>query len=143
MRDSHDRYANLEISYLLQQMEAYRGVAILTTNMQQALDPAFLRRIRFIVQFPFPDASARAMIWRRIFPASTPLGDLDFDQLAQLNISGGVIRNIAMHAAFLAADDSSTGGCRAVEARHILAAARTEYAKMEKQLTAAETRGLA
>jgi hypothetical protein len=143
VRDSHDRYANLEISYLLQQMEAYRGVAILTTNMQQALDPAFLRRIRFIVPFPFPDASARAMIWRRIFPASTPLGDLDFDQLAQLNISGGVIRNIAMHAAFLAADDSSAGGRRAVAARHILAAARTEYAKMEKQLTAAETRGLA
>jgi hypothetical protein len=143
VRDSHDRYANLEISYLLQQMEAYRGVAILTTNMQQAMDPAFLRRIRFIVQFPFPDASARAQIWRCIFPASTPLGDLDFDQLAQFNISGGVIRNIAMHAAYLAADDSSAGGRRAVQARHILAAARTEYAKMEKQLTAAETRGLA
>jgi hypothetical protein len=138
VRDSHDRYANLEISYLLQQMESYRGVAIMTTNMQQAMDPAFLRRIRFIVQFPFPDASARARIWRCIFPASTPLGDLDFDQLAQFNISGGVIRNIAMHAAFLAADD-----CRVVEARHILAAARTEYAKMEKPLTAAETRGMA
>jgi hypothetical protein len=143
VRDSHDRYANLEISYLLQQMEAYRGVAILTTNMPQALDPAFLRRIRFIVQFPFPDASARAGIWRRIFPASTPLGDLDFDQLAQFNISGGVIRNIAMHAAFLAADDISPGGRSAVEAGHVLAAARTEYAKMEKPLTAAETRGMA
>jgi len=138
VRDSHDRYANLEISYLLQQMESYRGIAILTTNMQQALDPAFLRRIRFIVQFPFPEASARAQIWRCIFPASTPLGDLDFDQFAQFNISGGVIRNIAMHAAFLAADDGQV-----VEARHILAAARTEYAKMEKPLTAAETRGLA
>src|ERR1051326_5255082 len=68
VRDSHDRYANLEISYLLQRMEAYRGVAILTTNMQHALDPAFLRRIRFIVQFPFPDATSRTRIWQRVFP---------------------------------------------------------------------------
>jgi hypothetical protein len=143
VRDSHDRYANLEISYLLQQMEAYRGVAILTTNMQQAMDQAFMRRIRFIVQFPFPDADARARIWRCIFPAITPLGDLDFDQLAQLAISGGVIRNIAMHAAFLAADDDPVDGRRAVEPRHILAAAKTEYAKMGKPLTVAETRGLA
>jgi ATPase family associated with various cellular activities (AAA) len=138
VRDSHDRYANLEISYLLQQMESYRGIAVLTTNMQHALDPAFLRRIRFIVQFPFPDAAARARIWRRIFPPTTPIANLDFDALAQLNVAGGVIRNIAMHAAFLAADDSML-----VEARHILAAARTEYAKIGKPLTMAETRGLA
>ncbi len=137
VRDSHDRYANLEISYLLQQMESYRGVAILTTNMQHAIDPAFLRRIRFIVQFPFPDPAARARIWRGIFPPATPLAELDFDKLAQLNVAGGVIRNIATNAAFLAADDS-----RIVEGRHILAAARTEYAKLEKPLTAAETRGL-
>ena len=137
VRDSHDRYANLEISYLLQQMESYRGVAILTTNLQHAIDPAFLRRIRFIVQFPFPDAAARAAIWRGVFPAPTPLAGLDFDKLAQLNVAGGVIRNIATHAAFLAADDAMV-----VEARHVLAAARTEYAKLEKPLTAAETRGL-
>ena len=137
VRDSHDRYANLEISYLLQQMEAYRGIAILTTNMQHAIDPAFTRRIRFIVPFPFPDAAARASIWRAIFPAATPLAGLDFDKLAQLNVAGGVIRNIAMHAAYLAADDSV-----AVETRHVLAAARAEYAKLEKPLTAAETRGL-
>ena len=137
VRDSHDRYANLEISYLLQQMESYRGVAILTTNMQHAIDPAFLRRIRFIVQFPFPDPAARARIWRGIFPAATPLAELDFDKLAQLNVAGGVIRNIATNAAFLAADDSMI-----IEARHVLAAARTEYAKLDKPLTAAETRGL-
>ncbi|HZU09250.1 MAG TPA: ATP-binding protein [Pseudacidobacterium sp.] len=136
VRDSHDRYANLEISYLLQQMESYRGIAILTTNMQHALDPAFLRRIRFLVQFPFPDATARRQIWERIFPAATPAGTLNFDQLAQLNVSGGAIRNIAIHAAFLAAEDSSP-----VEMRHLLAAARTEYQKMEKPLTTAETRG--
>jgi hypothetical protein len=137
VRDSHDRYANLEISYLLQQMESYRGVAILTTNMQHAIDPAFMRRIRFIVQFPFPDPAARAKIWRRIFPQATPLADLDFDRLAQLNVAGGAIRNIATNAAFLAADDSMI-----IEARHVLAAARTEYAKLDKPLTAAETRGL-
>jgi hypothetical protein len=138
VRDSHDRYANLEISYLLQQMESYRGIAILTTNMQHALDPAFLRRIRFLVQFPFPDATARRQIWERIFPAATPAGTLSFDQLAQLNVSGGTIRNIAIHAAFLAAGDSSP-----VEMRHLLAAVRTEYQKMEKPLTTAETRGWA
>jgi hypothetical protein len=137
VRDSHDRYANLEISYLLQLMESYRGVAILTTNMAHALDPAFLRRIRFVVRFPFPDPAARAGIWRRVFPAATPVGDLDFDRLAQLNVTGGAIRNIAMHAAFLATDDSMR-----VEARHILAAARIEYAKLDKPLTAAETADL-
>ena len=70
VKDSHDRYANIEISYLLQRMEAYRGLAILATNMKSALDPAFLRRIRFVVQFPFPDAAQRAEIWRRVFPAA-------------------------------------------------------------------------
>jgi hypothetical protein len=138
VRDSHDRYANLEVSYLLQQMDAYQGVAILTTNMQHALDPAFLRRLRFVVQFPFPDAAARERIWRSVFPAATPLGDLDFAALARLNITGGVIRNIALLAAFLAA-----GGDGRIEGRHILAAARTEYAKLDKPLTTAETRGLA
>jgi hypothetical protein len=136
VRDSHDRYANLEISYLLQRMESYRGVAILTTNMQHGIDSAFLRRIRFIVQFPFPDAEARARIWERIFPAATPLGRLDFGQLSQLNVSGGIIRNIATHAAFLAAEEGA-----AVETRHVLSAARTEYGKIDKPLTAAETRG--
>lgn len=138
VRDSHDRYANLEISYLLQRMEAYRGVAILTTNMQHALDQAFLRRIRFIVQFPFPDATSRTRIWQRVFPPATPLGNIDFAQLGQLTVSGGVIRNIATHAAFLAADQQA-----AVDMTHLLAAARGEYAKMEKPLTAAETRGWA
>ena len=137
VRDSHDRYANLEVSYLLQQMEAYRGAAILTTNMQHALDPAFMRRLRFVVQFPFPDAAGRARIWRGIFPAATPLGDLDWGQLALLNVAGGVIRNIATLAAFRAAGDGGR-----VEARHVLAAVRTEYAKLDKPLTAAETRGL-
>jgi hypothetical protein len=136
VRDSHDRYANLEISYLLQRMESYRGVAILTTNMQHAIDSAFMRRIRFIVQFPFPDASSRARIWQRVFPAATPLGAVDYERLAQLNVSGGLIRNIAMQAAFIAAEDQTEIGMS-----HLLAATRAEYSKMDKPLTSAETRG--
>jgi len=136
VRDSHDRYANLEISYLLQRMESYRGIAILTTNMQNSLDTAFQRRLRFVVQFPFPDEASRARIWRGVFPVEAPTSDLDYARLAQLNVTGGVIRNIALLAAFLAADEKT-----AIAMRHVLAAARTEYAKLEKPLGAAETRG--
>ena len=81
VKDSHDRYANIEVSYLLQRMEAYRGLAILTTNMKSALDPAFMRRIRFVVQFPFPDAAQRAEIWQRVFPEATPTDGLDAARL--------------------------------------------------------------
>jgi hypothetical protein len=133
VRDSHDRYANIEVSYLLQRMEAYRGLAILATNLKSGLDTAFLRRIRFVVQFPFPDASQRAEIWRHIFPADTPVVDLDTEQLARLNVAGGSIRNIAVNAAFLAAEAGEP-----VRMAHLLRAARGEYAKLEKPLTAAE-----
>jgi len=133
VRDSHDRYANIEVSYLLQRMEAYRGLAILTTNMKSTMDKAWMRRIRFIVQFPFPDAAQRAEIWRRAFPASTPLADLQLDKLARLNIAGGNIRNIAMNAAFIAADEG-----RPVDMSHISRAARSEYNKLEKPLINAE-----
>jgi len=133
VRDSHDRYANIEVSYLLQRMEAYRGLAVLTSNMKNALDPAFMRRIRFVVQFPFPDAEQRAEIWRRVFPASTPTEGLDASRLARLNVTGGNIRNIALGAAFLAADAGEP-----VRMVHLLHAARGEYAKLEKPLTEAE-----
>ena len=136
VKDSHDRYANIEVSYLLQRMESYRGLAILTTNMKQALDPAFLRRIRFVVQFPFPDAAQRAEIWRRVFPAATPTHGLHVDRLARLNAAGGNIRNIALNAAFLAADAREPVGMS-----HLLRAARSEYAKLEKPLTEAEIGG--
>lgn len=135
VKDSHDRYANIEVSYLLQRMEAYRGLAILTTNQKSALDPAFMRRIRFVVQFPFPDANQRAEIWKRIFPQQTPLKDLDERKLARLNVAGGNIRNIALNAAFLAADQD-----RPVTMGDIRNAAQTEYTKIEKPLSAAETR---
>jgi SpoVK/Ycf46/Vps4 family AAA+-type ATPase len=136
VKDSHDRYANIEVSYLLQRMEAYRGLAILTTNMKSALDTAFLRRIRFIVQFPFPDAAQRAEIWRRIFPPGTPTEGLDIEKLARLNVAGGSIRNIALNAAFLAADAGES-----VRMTHLLRAARNEYGKLEKPLTEAEIGG--
>jgi hypothetical protein len=136
VRDSHDRYANIEVSYLLQRMEAYRGLAILTTNQKAALDPAFLRRIRFVVPFPFPDAAQRAAIWRRVFPVATPTAALDYDRLAQLAVAGGHIHNIALHGAFIAADRGE-----AVTMRHLLEAARGEYAKLERPLTDAEARG--
>jgi SpoVK/Ycf46/Vps4 family AAA+-type ATPase len=136
VKDSHDRYANIEVSYLLQRMEAYRGLAILTTNLKNALDTAFLRRIRFIVQFPFPDGAQRAEIWRRIFPSNTPTEGLDISRLARLNITGGNIRNIALNAAFLAADAGEP-----VRMKHMLRAARSEYTKLEKALTEAEIGG--
>jgi len=133
VKDSHDRYANIEVSYLLQRMETYRGLAILTTNLKSALDTAFLRRLRFVVQFPFPDAALRAEIWRRVFPAQAPTESLDPAKLARLTVAGGTIRNIALSAAFLAADASVP-----VRMEHILRAARTEYAKLERPLTDAE-----
>lgn len=136
VKDSHDRYANIEISYLLQRMEAYRGLAILTTNMKGAMDQAFLRRIRFIVSFPFPDASLRAEIWKRIFPQAAPTMGLDAVKLAQLNMAGGNIRNIALCAAFMAAHKGQP-----VQMKHVLSAARNESAKLEKPLSAQEISG--
>lgn len=136
VKDSHDRYANIEVSYLLQRMEAYRGLAILTTNLRSAIDDAFLRRIRFVVQFPFPDVTQRMEIWRRMFPATLPTAGLDPARLAQLNIPGGNIRNIALNAAFLAADAGEP-----VQMKHLLRAAQGEYGKLEKTLTGSEVGG--
>jgi SpoVK/Ycf46/Vps4 family AAA+-type ATPase len=136
IKDSHDRYANIEIGYLLQRMEAYQGLAILTTNMKNALDNAFLRRLRFMLQFPFPDAAHRAEIWRRVFPRQTPTDGLDMCRLACLNVAGGNIRNIALYAAFVAAEAE-----RPVCMSHVLRAAQVEYAKLEKPLTQSEIGG--
>jgi hypothetical protein len=136
VKDSHDRYANIEVSYLLQRMESYTGLAILTTNMKQNIDNAFLRRIRFVVDFPFPTVEEREAIWTRVFPRRLPREALDPRRLAQMNLAGGAIRNVALNAAFLAAAD---GGV--VRSAHVLAAARSEYAKLEKPLTEGELRG--
>jgi ATPase family associated with various cellular activities (AAA)/Winged helix domain, variant len=136
VRDSHDRYANIEVSYLLQRMEAYRGLAILTTNMKSALDVAFQRRLSFVVQFPFPDQQQRELIWRGVFPKATPVEQLDCAKLARLSMSGGNIRNVALNAAFLAADEGTP-----VRMKHLLQAAHSEAAKRDRPLSDAETRG--
>lgn len=136
VRDSHDRYANIEVSFLLQRCESYRGLAILTTNLKTAIDPAFARRLRFTVHFPFPDEVRRLEIWRRVFPAETPRGKLDYEKLAALSLTGGHIRNVALNAAFLAADEGEP-----VRMRHLAAAARAEHAKLERPLSDAEVDG--
>jgi SpoVK/Ycf46/Vps4 family AAA+-type ATPase len=136
VKDSHDRYANMEVAYLLQRMEAYRGLAILTTNLKNSLDQAFLRRLRFVVQFSFPDANQRTEIWRRVFPQGTPIENLSYQKLAKLNVPGGNIRNIALNAAFLAADENVP-----IQMRHLLQSAQAEYSKLERPLTEAEIKG--
>lgn len=138
VKDSHDRYANIEVSYLLQRMESFQGLSILTSNQKSALDPAFQRRLRFIVDFPFPDATQREAIWARIFPAQTPTQSLLPSRLAMLNMTGGNIRNIALNAAFLAASD---GG--AVAMSHVLRAAQSEAVKIDRPLSEREVRGWA
>ena len=136
VKDSIDRYANIEVGYLLQRMENFQGLAILTTNLKSSLDKACQRRLRFSVDFPFPDAAQREAIWQRVFPAKTPREGLDTKLLAQLNMAGGNIRNIAMNAAFLAAEEKGS-----VHMKHLLEATRIEAIKIERPLSTTETRG--
>jgi hypothetical protein len=126
VKDSHDRYANLEVSYLLQRMEDYAGIAILTTNQRHAIDQAFLRRLRFVVSFPFPSEAERKVLWQRAFPQRTPVDDLDVDRLATLAASGGMIRNIALNAAYTAAGNASD-----VTTELVLSLAHLEFVKYE------------
>ena len=136
VKDSHDRYANMEVSYLLQRIESYQGLAILTSNLKDDLDRAFLRRIRFTIQFSFPDFQQRIAIWQCIFPDLTPTRDLAFEKLAKLNVAGGNIKNIAINAAFIAARSQES-----VQMKHILQAAQNEYSKLERPLTDREVKG--
>lgn len=139
VKDSHDRYANIEVSYLLQRMEAYCGLAILTSNHKAALDPAFQRRLRFVVHFPFPDQEQREGIWRAVFPRAAPLAaDVDFARLARLDATGGSIRNMALAAAFLAAEAGTPIGMG-----QLMQAARMEGAKRERPFSEAELRSWA
>ncbi|NNG00313.1 MAG: ATP-binding protein [Desulfobacteraceae bacterium] len=133
VKDSHDRYANIEINYLLQRMESYGGLAILATNMKSALDQAFMRRLRFIVNFPFPGITERKRIIQKIFPPDVPKADLDYDRLARLNLAGGSISNIAINAAFMAASTDSE-----VTMTLLMAAARSEFRKMERPIKESE-----
>lgn len=133
VHDSHDRYANIEIDYLLQRMEEYRGLAILATNRRSLLDPAFMRRLRFLVEFPFPAAADRVRIWKSIFPAQAYVDGLDYDFLGRLEIAGGNISNIALNAAFRASSEGSP-----VNMHHVLAATRQEYDKIDKMVLESE-----
>lgn len=135
VKDSHDRYANIEINYLLQRIEAYRGLAVLATNMKSALDVAFMRRLRFVVNFPFPSAKERRVIWQKAFPPETPTEGLDFNRLSQFNLTGGSIHNIVLNAAFMAAKAGT-----AVTMSSVLAAARSEYKKLERPINEADFR---
>jgi hypothetical protein len=137
VKDSHDRYANIEINYLLQRMEAYGGLAILATNKQSALDLAFMRRLRFVVNFPFPSIAQRKAIWQKVFPPDTPVQDLDFDRLARLNVTGGNITSIALNAAFQAAHTGDP-----VTMPLIIEAARTELRKLGRVINELEFRAV-
>lgn len=127
VRDSHDRYANIEISYLLQRMEAYDGVTMLATNLRANLDEAFTRRLQFAVDFPFPEEADRLRIWKTLFPPDVPCEtDVDLGLLARrFKLAGGNIRNIIVSAAYLAAADGGT-----VNMTHLLHGTRRELQKM-------------
>lgn len=138
VKDSHDRYANIEIDYLLQRMEAFSGLAILATNMKSALDAAFMRRLRFIVNFPYPGPAERRRIWERVFPPDTPLGAIDYDRLARLNLTGGNIQSVALASAFMAAQFE--GQKRRVTMPLLLQAGRLELRKLERPVNEADFR---
>jgi SpoVK/Ycf46/Vps4 family AAA+-type ATPase len=137
VKDARDRYANQEVGYVLQRIERYSGLAILTTNLPNAMDSAFQRRIRFSVRFEMLNKEQRAEIWQRLLNSSKiPLVRLTPDLLSQLDISGASIVNIARNAAFLAAEDKTD-----VEPRHMVAAARSELQKIGRGLTERELQG--
>lgn len=128
VQDAHDRYANIEISYLLQKMETYEGIAILTTNSRSSLDTAFIRRLHFIIEFPLPSAIERSCLWQQVFPPTLPRQDFDLDALAQqFELTGASIQNVALAAAFLAAESSSM-----LTKSHVMEAIRREYQKVGK-----------
>jgi hypothetical protein len=133
VQHSQDRFANIEINFLLQRLESYRGLAILATNMRDAIDSAFLRRLRFIVQFPFPGPQERKQIWEKAFPDATPREELDFDRLARISLTGGSIHNIALSSAFLAASRGSN-----VTMDTLIEATRAELRKLDKPVNESE-----
>ena len=135
VRDAHDRYANIEVAYLLQRLETYSGIAILTSNLNGNLDEAFLRRLDAIVEFPFPEEDERYEIWRRSLPERAPRADdVDVAHLARgFKLTGGHIRNCALTAAFLAASDGEP-----ISRRHVLHGIRREYEKVGKLVSEPE-----
>ena len=132
--DAHDRYANIEVSYLLQRLEAYDGLVVLATNLQGNIDPAFLRRIHISVEFAVPGTVERRAIWEGAFPATAPLADIDFDALAgQFKVTGGAIRNAALAAAFMAAEAGEP-----VSTLWVVRGLRREFQKLGRLRTGSE-----
>lgn len=127
VKDAHDRYANIEVGYLLQKMEEYEGLAILATNLRQNLDDAFVRRLHFVVDFPFPDEAHRRRIWEVLFPQEAPVHEeVDFDRLSsEIKLAGGNLKNIALSAAFYAAEEHGM-----IQMRHLLQASQREHQKL-------------
>jgi len=132
-KDSHDRYANIEVNYLLQRMEDYAGLAVLATNRRNALDGAFLRRLRFVIEFAFPGPEDRRRIWEGVFPPEATLSGVDYSYLSKLELTGGNIRSIAVNAAFLAAAEGGPIGMT-----HLARAAGREYTKLSKPISAVD-----
>ncbi len=131
VKDSHDRYANIETAYLLQKMEEHEGIVVLASNFRKNLDDAFLRRLHFTIEFPLPDDNSRKEIWRKAFPRETPIAsNVDFAFLSRFKLAGGNIKNIILAASFLAAEDSE-----AVSMEHIIKATKREYQKIGKLFT--------
>lgn len=130
VKNSNDRFANIGIDDLLQRIEMFNGVAILATNLKSQIDKAFMRRLRFVVEFPFPSPAERARIWQTVFPPQTPLAeDVNPARLARLNLTGGSIHNVALNAAFLAAQHNET-----VSMRWLMEAAAAELQKLERPI---------
>jgi SpoVK/Ycf46/Vps4 family AAA+-type ATPase len=129
VKSSNDRYANLEVNYLLQRIDSFDGIAVLTTNFGSAIDPAFRRRVSFRLSFPFPDEEAREQLWRVHLPARLPIaGELDLGALARrFQLAGGYIRNACLRAAFLAAQEETT-----LAQRHLERAVQLEYQQVGK-----------
>ena len=133
--DAHDRYANIEVAYLLQRLERYDGLVVLSTNLASNLDTAFLRRIHVSIQFPMPEVAERRQIWQRSIPPGAPAGDIDLDFLAEeFELSGGSIRNTALTAAFLAADDD-----KPMSMAHLVVALQRELQKLGRLMTGDES----
>jgi SpoVK/Ycf46/Vps4 family AAA+-type ATPase len=135
VKDAHDRYANIEIGYLLQRMEEFDGLVILATNLRKNIDEAFFRRMHFAVEFPMPDESHRYRIWKQHLPQSAPVAaDIDFDFLSRrVNLAGGNIKSVVVNAAFLAAENSGV-----IQMKHFLHAVRREYEKIGRLCTDAD-----
>jgi SpoVK/Ycf46/Vps4 family AAA+-type ATPase len=136
IRDSRDRWANMGVSYLLQRLETFGGICLLATNLKSQIDIGFLRRLRYVVDFRWPDAGLRREIWRRVIPDGVPVAALDYDRLAALDLAGGHIAMAAVNAAFLAADRGGPVGMD-----EIGEAAKAEYRKLDKPFPSHWQRG--